>query len=143
MLVNGKKSCTSNSKHVAIKYFWCTDRIKNGNITVKHCPTEKMLADYMSKPVQGKLFTSFRNVIMGWEHLSTLFDISGSNEERVGDNVKLPVGTRKCKLTYAEIVSASTAVENQNRLIADGRSPADDESPPANQPTKQQRNNKQ
>ena len=110
MLVNGKKSCTSNSKHVAIKYFWCTDRIKNGNITVKHCPTEKMLADYMSKPVQGKLFTSFRNVIMGWEHLSTLFDISGSNEERVGDNSILPVEARKFKLTSVEIVSASTAV---------------------------------
>ena len=125
MLVNGKKSCTSNSKHVAIKYFWCTDRIKNGNITVKHCPTKKMLADYMSKPVQGKLFTSFRNVIMGWEHLSTLFDVLGSNEERVGNNVNLPVGTPKCKMTYAEIVSASTAVENQHRLIADGRSPAD------------------
>ena len=139
MLVNGKKSCTSNSKHVAIKYFWCTDHIKNGNITVKHCPTEKMLADYMSKPIQGKLFTTFRNVIMGWEHLSTLFDISGSNEERVGDNVKLPVETQKCKLSYAEIVSASTAVENQNRLIADGRSPADNESTPASQPTKQQR----
>ena len=50
----------------------------------------------------------------------------------VGDNVKLPVGTRKCKLTYAEIVSATTAVENQNRLIANGRSPADDESQQSN-----------
>ena len=125
MLVNGKKSCTSNSKHVSIKYFWCTDRIKNGSITIKHCPTEKMLADYMSKPVQGKLFTLFRNVIMGWEHLSTLFDISSSNEELVGDNSKLPVESRKCKLTYAEIVSASTAVEKQDELIARGRSPAD------------------
>ena len=79
----------------------------------------------MSKPVQGKLFTQFRNVIMGWEHLSTLFDISSSNEERVGDNSKLPVESRKCKLTYAEIVSASTAVEKQDELIARGRSPAD------------------
>ena len=57
MLVNGKASCTSNSKHVAIKYFWCTDRIKKGKISVRHCPTDKMLADYMSKPLQGKLFT--------------------------------------------------------------------------------------
>jgi len=76
MLVNGKVSCTSNSKHVAIKYFWCTDRIKKGNISVCHCPTDKMIVDYMSKPLQGKLFITFRNVIMGWEHISTLFDIS-------------------------------------------------------------------
>ena len=68
MLVNGKASCTSNSKHVTIKYFWCTDRIKQGNISVCHCPTEKMIADYMSKPLQGKVFITFRNVIMGWVH---------------------------------------------------------------------------
>ena len=43
----------------------------------------------------------------------------------VGDNSKLPVESRKCKLTYAEIVSASTAVEKQNKLIAEGRLPAD------------------
>ncbi|WP_288992895.1 Ty1/Copia family ribonuclease HI, partial [uncultured Marinobacter sp.] len=80
MLVNGKASCTSNSKHVAIKYFWCTDRIKQGNISVRHCPTERMVADYMSKPLQGKLFITFRNVIMGWQHVSTLFDIFSSTE---------------------------------------------------------------
>ena len=62
---------------------------------------------------------------MGWEHISNLFDISSSNEESVGDNRKLPVESRKCKLTYAEIVSASTAVEKQNKLILEGRSQAD------------------
>ena len=117
MLVNGRKSCTSNSKHVAIKYFWCMDRIRNGNITMRHCPTEDMLADYMSKPVQGKLFTRFRNVIMGWEHLSTLFDISNSNEERVGDNGDLPVEPRKSKLTYAEIVSVHRQ-QSKNRMTS-------------------------
>ena len=35
MLTNGKASCTSNSKHVSIKYFWSTDRIKNGNMSVE------------------------------------------------------------------------------------------------------------
>ena len=56
MLVNGKDSCTSNTKYIAIKYFWSTDRIKNGNIEVKYCPTAKMIADFMSKPVQDSLF---------------------------------------------------------------------------------------
>ena len=31
---NGRDSCTSNSKHIAIKYFWVTGRIKNGNIEI-------------------------------------------------------------------------------------------------------------
>ena len=65
MLLNGKAYCSANSKHVAIKYFWSTDRIKCGRMKVKYCPTEKMVADYMSKPLQGSLFKLFRKVIMG------------------------------------------------------------------------------
>ena len=49
----------------------------------------------------------------------------------VGDNSNLPVEARKCKLTYAEIVSASTAVQMQNKMIAAGRSPADEDRLPA------------
>jgi len=123
MLTNGKASCSSNSKHVAIKKFWSTDRIKNGNIKVKYCPTDKMIADFMSKPLQGSLFKRFRNVIMGWEHTSTLFNVSSSNEERVENNRNLPVEAKKQKLTYAEAVRASRAVRLQNELISDGQAP--------------------
>ena len=89
MLLNGKSSCTSNSRHVAIKYFWTTDRIKAGNIDVRHCATERMVADFMSKAVQGKQFILFRNVIMGWSHMSSLFDPFGETEERVADSTNL------------------------------------------------------
>jgi len=65
MATNGKSSCTSNSKHISIKYFWVTDRVKNGNIEVVHCPTRQMMADYFSKPLQGELLHLFCNVIMG------------------------------------------------------------------------------
>ena len=118
-----KASCTSNSKHVAIKYFWCTDRIKNGNISVRHCPTEKMLADFMSKPLQGKPFITFRKVLMGWVHISTLFDIFGPTEERVEKNGCLAVKPKSIKLTYAETVRLKNTVEAQNRLIANGYDP--------------------
>ena len=128
MLINGKESCTSNSRHVAIKYFWCTDRIKNGNITVKHCPTEKMIADYMSKPLQGKLFHTFRNVIMGWVHISTLFDIFSTPKERVGNNVNngnSVVAPNPKRMTYVEAAKTAHRVDKQNRLIADGKDPLD------------------
>ena len=32
---------------------------------VKHCPTKQMIADYFTKPIQGKQFYELRNVIMG------------------------------------------------------------------------------
>ena len=126
MLVNGKASCTSNSKHVAIKYFWCSDRIKNGNISVRHCPTEKMLADFMSKPLQGKLFITFRKVLMGWVHISTMFDIFSPTEERVEKNGCLAVTLKSTKLTYAETVRLKDTVEAQNCLIANGGHPTND-----------------
>ena len=65
MSKNGKDSCTSNSKHIAIKYFLVTDRIKNGNITIIYCPTKQMVADYFTKLLQGTLFHMFRKIIMG------------------------------------------------------------------------------
>ena len=126
MLVNDKVSCTSNSKHVAIKYFWCTDRIKNGNISVRHCPTENMIADYMSKPLQGTLFHTFRNVIMGWKHISTLFDIFSLPEERVGNNVISAVKPKEPKLTYTEAVRVKRAIVSQNEMITNSRDSSDE-----------------
>jgi hypothetical protein len=32
---------------------------------VQWCPTNDMIADYMTKPLQGKLFRGFRDLIMG------------------------------------------------------------------------------
>jgi len=88
LLKNGRDSCTWNSKHIAIKYFWVTDRIKNGDIEVVYCPTEEMLADFQSKPVQGSLFQKFRSAFMGWTHISELFQGYKNLEERVGNNVE-------------------------------------------------------
>lgn len=107
---NGKDSCSSNSKHIAIKYFWVTDRIKNGNIEVVYCPTTQMIADYFTKPLQGALFHTLRRVIMGWDHISTVFNQETSFKERVGNTeetenmVNAAPKTKKVKLTYKEAV---------------------------------------
>ena len=88
MSKNGRDSCTSNSKHITIKYFWVTDRIKNGNIKIVHCPTKQMIADYFTKPLQGALFHMFRKVIMGWDHVSTVYTGYDASKERVGNDEK-------------------------------------------------------
>ena len=74
MAKHGRNSCSSRSRHISIKYFWVTDRVKQGGIDVRHCPTLKMLANYFTKPLQGKIFHKFRAVIMGWKHISTLWE---------------------------------------------------------------------
>ena len=64
MLKNGKASTTRRTKHINVRYFFITDRIKNGEFTIEHCPTGKMLADFFTKPLQGKKIIEFRNKIM-------------------------------------------------------------------------------
>ena len=61
---NGKASSGKHTCHVNIKYFFITDLIKRGELNLKHCPTNKMLADYMTKPTVGKKFTTFRKELM-------------------------------------------------------------------------------
>ena len=43
-----------------------------GEIELRYHPTELMLADFFTKPLQGALFLKFREVIMGWKDISTL-----------------------------------------------------------------------
>jgi hypothetical protein len=88
-----------------------------------------MVADYMSKPLQGKLFVTFRNVLMGWAHLSTLFDIFSPTEECVEKRGNLAVGpkpSKPSKLTYAEAARVNSSVEAQNHLIGNGGDPVDE-----------------
>ena len=62
---NGKKSSSKRTRALNIRYFFLTDQIEKGNVTVEYCPTLEMIADYMTKPLQGKLFEKFRKEIMG------------------------------------------------------------------------------
>jgi hypothetical protein len=70
---NGRKSYGPNSRHIDIvRYFFIKDRMAIEGINVEHCPTEQMLADFFTKPLQGSLFRKFREVIMGHKHIDSL-----------------------------------------------------------------------
>jgi hypothetical protein len=61
---NGKKSSTKRTKHINVRYFFITDRVKANELSIEHCGTADMVADYFTKPLQGKLFYKFRKDIM-------------------------------------------------------------------------------
>ena len=44
--------------------FFVTDRIQANEMKVECYPTEMMIADFYTKPLQGKLFRLFRNLIL-------------------------------------------------------------------------------
>ena len=129
---NGRNSCTGNSRHIHIRYFFVKDRIDKNEVTIEYCPTLQMLADYFTKPLQGSLFNKLRKVIMGWAHIDTLqssnVDVSvpkerveisneidkvSTNTSSVRNTLSNKIGTKekerkmvflKSPHTYAEIV---------------------------------------
>jgi len=62
---NGKASSSNRTKHINVPYFFITDRIQKGEVSVAWCPTGDMIGDFMTKPLQGALFKKFRDQIMG------------------------------------------------------------------------------
>jgi hypothetical protein len=62
---NGTALSSRNMRHINIRYFFIKDRIKAGEIEVIHCPSNEMIADFFTKPIQGKRFLELRNIIMG------------------------------------------------------------------------------
>jgi hypothetical protein len=64
LMENGPPS-NSKSKHVRIRTFWLRERIEEGQLKVTFCPTDKMIADGLTKPLQGAQFESFADQILG------------------------------------------------------------------------------
>jgi hypothetical protein len=61
---NGKASSGKRTRHFNIKYFYITDLINRKEVSIRYCPTDDMIADYMTKPLTGSKFKQFRNLIM-------------------------------------------------------------------------------
>ena len=98
---NGRASAGQKSRHINIRYFWITDRLQRDGIRVEHCPTESMLADFLTKPLQGNLFRRFRAVLLGHAPISSLDRHAHlSTEERV----EKPVCADK-RISWAEVVT--------------------------------------
>ena len=62
--LNGKRSSSKRTRHLNIRYFYITDQLDQGWLTVRHCPTEDMIGDFFTKPLQGLLFRRLRALVM-------------------------------------------------------------------------------
>jgi hypothetical protein len=84
---NGRRSAGPNSKHIDSRCFFVKDRIQLEGLDVQHCPTEQMLADFFTKPLQGSLFRKFRDVVMGDRHINSPKEVKPTpSQERVGEH---------------------------------------------------------
>ena len=53
------RSTSDLSRHINIRYFWVKDKIDSEDVMLEYTPTEDMIADLLTKPLQGQLFITF------------------------------------------------------------------------------------
>ena len=97
---NRLASCGQKSKHINIRYFFIKDQLEGNSIELHYCPilTEKMLADFLSKPLQGTLFRKFRDILMGHVGVDALeIDTitTPTCKEGVGENANVKENTNR------------------------------------------------
>ena len=61
---NGHKSAVKCSCYLNIQYFYITNQKAKSHIDIKYCLTDKMIRDYMMKPMHGAKFDGFHQQIM-------------------------------------------------------------------------------
>ena len=112
METNGRKSCGEKSRHIDIRYFFIKDVIKREGIDIKHCPTDLMLADYFTKPQQGKLFKTMRDIIMGIAKYPIEECVGKGDPECTIDGLTIKEDKTsnkvKPKMTYAQVLRGTT-----------------------------------
>ena len=62
---NGKASSGKRTRHINIGYIFITDPINMNEVSIDWCPTKDMVADFMTKPLQGSCFKRLWDIIMG------------------------------------------------------------------------------
>jgi hypothetical protein len=81
---NGRASSGRTTRHVNIRYFFVADRVKNGELKIKYCPTADMWGDFFTKPLQGSPYKRQRAQIMNLSEDVPLPITSTRSQECVG-----------------------------------------------------------
>jgi hypothetical protein len=65
---DGKKSSGKRTQALNMRYFFLTDQVEKGSLTIAYCPTDDMVGDFHTKPLQGEKFRKFQNTILGCDY---------------------------------------------------------------------------
>ena len=99
---NGVLSRRKRTRHINIRFFFIKDRIDKGEVEIAFCGTKDMIADFLTKPLQGKAFREFRNQVMGLPVGSTMGGATAPS-----DNLQVDEGRHRNRATYADAVRSS------------------------------------
>jgi len=124
---NSKMSSSKRTRHLEIRFFFVTDNVEKKHLRIEYCPTDDMVGDFYTKPLQGSKFTRFRATILGTamadmdvvqpvrkecvedseSPVASMGDESGSNTswtEVVGKRKKKPDGLKRKVIFSSSLV---------------------------------------
>jgi hypothetical protein len=67
-------SLSQRTKHIDIKAHFIREKFQQGRIAIKYCPTQEMMADILTKPINKNAFIKHRTRIMNMKGNSTKSD---------------------------------------------------------------------
>ena len=53
----------ARTKHIDIRYHFVREKVEDGTIQLKYCPTDEMIADILTKPLPTQCFVKFRELM--------------------------------------------------------------------------------
>lgn len=66
MIKNGY-SKSDRTRHINIRYYWTKEKVDAGEISIEYIPTDEMVADILTKPLQGAKFLHLRQMFLNWK----------------------------------------------------------------------------
>jgi hypothetical protein len=63
-LIRNGQSGSEATRHIKLKYYYITDLLSRGEVNVEYCETGGMLADVLTKPLQGERFRALRDKLL-------------------------------------------------------------------------------
>ena len=67
LLANKGLSSSGRTRHIGVRYFFIKDRIDAGEVELEHMSTTDMIADILTKPLQGQLSRALRQQLLNWK----------------------------------------------------------------------------
>lgn len=64
-LIKNGRSLNAKTKHIKLKFYFIKQFFDDGEFELQYCPTDQMIADILTKPIQGKLFFELRAKLLG------------------------------------------------------------------------------
>jgi hypothetical protein len=95
--IHGKRSSGMRTQHFDIKFIFINNLIKQKHVKVEYSPTDKMIADYMTKPLTGKKFNDLRKKKMNLERVGQQ-ECVGNLKNEVSDKLTLKMKRKRFPL---------------------------------------------